>query len=421
MDAPMDAGRDSGPDAGTQCIPFQTSARPAPLDLFVLMDSSGSMQQETAAGLPKIDAVSEALRGFVRADESDGLGVALTFFPIIDESVPRYCDRDSECGIPDACFEPDICLANPEIRCRTGADCPGGSACLALGRCAGAEDAFCYPGFNEECPEGSRCVDFGECRNRSSCEVDRYAQPPVEIGTLPGRSSALISAAQALVPKGFTPTRPALEGTLRRAERRAEANPGHKVVVLLATDGFPTDCDPTIDLFGEPDPNAGIPMVVDAAADGLDSNIQTFVVGVFAPDEEMDARRNLSRVARAGGTEEALIITTAEPVDERLLEVLNDVRTSIRTCTYAIPAPGALPDPEELQVRIRSPSGESTELERRRSPGDCDPETGGYFFEQELGEGERPGYVELCPASCDQTASGPGYTVEMEAGCNAEP
>ena len=43
---------------------------------------------------------------------------------------------------------------------------------------------------------------------------------------------------------------------------------------------------------------------------------------------ELEARENLSRLAMAGGTDEALVITTDEPITERLLAVLDELRRS---------------------------------------------------------------------------------------------
>ena len=64
MDAGIDSGTDAGPDVGPVCIPFRAEARLASLDIFVLMDSSGSMEDLTAAGISKAAAITNALEGF---------------------------------------------------------------------------------------------------------------------------------------------------------------------------------------------------------------------------------------------------------------------------------------------------------------------------------------------------------------------
>lgn len=415
---------DASVDAEVACVPFRAEARLAALDIFVMMDSSGSMAQETASGMTKAEAVTGALRGFVRAPESEGIGVALSFFPIQSEEIPRFCERDRMCGEPDACIQPDLCLPTGGDVCRTSADCDEpGDTCEPLGRCDlpdGADEQFCLPTMGLDCDPGVACLDYGFCENHTSCDTGEYSRPAVGLDLLPGVGPAVIAAMESREPDGGTPTLAALQGVLSSATAWGADNPGSKVIVILTTDGFPTACDERIDYWDD-DPTAGIDSLAAAAAVGEDAGIESFVIGVFRPEDELDARRNLSAIAAAGGTDEALVITTAEPVTERLLEVLEELRLSVRTCVYAIPTEGTLPDPHELEVRIVPPSGAAIELERREGPLDCDPMTGGFYFEQDIDMGARPGYIELCPASCSITAASDEFVVEMQAGCEGTP
>lgn len=406
---------DGGPDA---CVPFRAEARLASLDIFLLMDSSGSMEDLTASGETKFTAITRALDGFVSSPESEGLGVGLTFFPFEDTSVPEFCGDDRQCGADDACFMPDVCFSSGDL-CLTNADCPARD-CAPLGRC-GTLDAstFCFEigGF---CPDGTRCVDFGLCENRTSCRAGDYTRPEVGLGLLPEVAPRIITALETRELVGSTPTTPALQGVLDQADAWSLANPGSKVIVLLATDGFPAACDPEIDPI-DPDPMAGIAAASAVAADGLAEGIQTFVIGVFAPEDESDARANLSTLARAGGSDAALVVTTDEPVTEMLLRILGDLRRDVRTCVYAIPHEGVLPDPRTLQVRILPPMGAPIELRRVDTAEDCDPVSGGFYFQQDIDMGERPGFIELCPATCSMTAASDDFIVEMQAGCDLPP
>jgi hypothetical protein len=404
-------------DAGPACIPFRTRADLASLDIFVLLDSSGSMEQVTASGLTKAEAVSEALIGFIEAPESTGVGVGLSFFPIEDTSVPSFCTGDAQCGGDvDSCFAPDVCIPGGTL-CREGSMCDDGATCEPLGRCAGRRDFNpCFP-VDSICDGGDRCIDAGLCENRTSCAPDDYARPTVDLGLLPGVGSAIVRALETQELGGSTPTLPALAGALDRARARGLESPGSKVIVLLATDGFPAACDDALpDPFDEaPDASAGIPAVVSVAQAGVADGIDTFVVGVFEPEQEAEARENFVRIAEAGGTEEALVISTEDDVTVQLLEALNALRAGVRTCVYAIPAEGAVPDPRDLQVRLLQ-RGDATELNRVVGLDGCDRREGGFFFQQDIEDGARPGYVELCPSSCAPAAR-PEVTVEMQAGC----
>jgi hypothetical protein len=374
------------------------------------------MEGTTATGETKMEAVTDAFEAFVSAPESAGIGMALTFFPIERLDVPEVCASDAECGERDACFEPDVCLPSAEAVCRTDADCTiAGDRCEPLGICAGSRMELCLPGGGFDCSDGARCIDYGYCENRTDCDVAAYARPAVDVGTLPGAGRSIVTAMRSRVLGYGTPTLPALRGVLSRAAARTVESPGSKVIVILATDGFPTACDETIDLW-RPDPSAGIDSVARAAAVGVAGGIQTFVIGVFSPDEELDARRNFAEIAAAGGTGEALVITTEEPVTERLIAVLDELRRSVRTCVYAIPHAGVVPDPRALEVVLVGPGGRVVPLERRDGPTDCDAASGGFYFEQDIEEGARPGYVEICPESCALLGEA-GFRVEMRAGC----
>lgn len=410
--APMDLGPDL-----SACVPFRAEARLASLDIFLAMDVSGSMEQPTSAGVTKFEAITRAIDGFVRSPDSEGLGVDLTFFPFIDESVPELCASDVECGPdPDGCVMPDVCIPSGESFCFEDGDCDTpGDRCEPLGRCGGFDPQLCL-NIGESCPDGSRCRDYGLCLARTSCDVASYMRPAVPLGLLPEVAPSIVSTLEGASLEGGTPTLPALTGVLERARDWSVDNPGSKVISILATDGFPESCDPAVDLL-EDDPSVGIEAPAAVAREAAADGIQTYVIGVFAPDEEMDARSNLTTLAMAGGTDEALVVTTDDAVTEMLLAILDDLRRSVRTCVYAIPAAGVLPDPETLEVRILPPDGPPIELERVAGPLSCDPMAGGFFFEGDLDPGDRPGFIELCPASCNLTAASDDFVVEMEAGC----
>lgn len=414
IDAPPDVPIDVGPDA---CEPFRSVARLASLDMFLLVDSSGSMESATASGATKMEAVAEAVTAFVESPGSTGIGVELTFFPFNEPDVPEACESDAQCGPEGSCLQPDICAPSYDTFCRTESDCVTAGTdevCEPLGRCAGTTDLCLNPGTL--CPGGTRCIPYGTCENRTSCRDGAYRRAEVPIALLPDNAPPIVRAMESRMPDGATPTLPALRGVLERARRWSRDSPGSKVVVLMATDGFPAACDPEITIFGETDPSAGIPAVVEVAEEGAADGLQTFVIGVFSPEEERDARSNLTRIAEAGDTDEALIVTTDEPVSDRLVEILMELRRSVRTCVYAIPSAGVLPDPSTLQVRILSPDGTARELTRVGDAGDCAAVPDGFFFPSE-GGGGRPGFVELCPEPCD-LATRPDHDIEMQAGCD---
>lgn len=155
-----------------------------PLDMYFLVDSSGSMAEPTAAGANKWDLVTSALVNFLSDGQNGQIGVGIGYFP--DAVTPTCTSGQAGClCIPFA----NICFSN----------------------------------------QGGSCV------------AADYAAPSVPL-SLPPAPSRLISDIQQRLFAGGTPTRPALEGTYQYLEGWAQQNPGRKVVAVLATDGEPTGC-----------------------------------------------------------------------------------------------------------------------------------------------------------------------------------
>jgi hypothetical protein len=154
-----------------------------PLDMYFLVDSSGSMALPTAGGT-KWDMVRSALVNFLGDPENADVGVGLGYFPT---------------GVQTSCV-------------------------------AGDPDCLCIP-FTPFCFVGAG----------GACEATAYSQAAVPL-SLPPTPSALISDLNAHLLAGGTPTRPALEGALQYVQTWANEHPGRRVVVVLATDGEPAGC-----------------------------------------------------------------------------------------------------------------------------------------------------------------------------------
>src|SRR5262245_49491932 len=78
-----DEGDDSPPGAGDEDDDFEGCAhdtresKPSPVDLFILLDQSGSMTEDQDRWTP----VTDALRDFIRDPAFADLGVGLEYFP----------------------------------------------------------------------------------------------------------------------------------------------------------------------------------------------------------------------------------------------------------------------------------------------------------------------------------------------------
>ncbi|MEB2313017.1 MAG: VWA domain-containing protein [Sorangiineae bacterium] len=182
-------GSGGGGPVGDACALSHNDGKQSPLDMYIMLDRSGSMQGE------RWTAVTQALKDFVSTSPAtDGIGVGLQFFP----------------------------LNPPNVNC---------------------------PFFKPPCPAG--CVPFGPTNcfpdPNEGCDPNGYLPPKVPISLLPGARSALVTAIDGTSPNGGTPMMPALQSALQATTAYAAQHPDHKVIVVLATDGEPSGCDENVD------------------------------------------------------------------------------------------------------------------------------------------------------------------------------
>ena len=448
-------GNDGGAGAVSACAADVKTAKLIPLDIYVMLDISGSMLEETAAGPTKWLEVTNALDAFLTDEASAGLGVGIQFFPQRDPDVPLRCTEDAQCGTHGPCFQKFCQNAGPDIYfCGTNADCQTADGedygpCTRLTYCWSVETRLELCHFDAECPEGAGdCVEFNQCSlnseyscpvagrscgsdgamqlgncvaanpvstcaSSSDCRPAAYGTPAVEIATLPGSAPALQAAIAAQDPEGNTPTAPALEGAIDRARTWATANPSHKVITLLVTDGVPTECIED----GAADPT-GIDGIQAIAAAGVAASpsIATYVIGVFGPND-IDASANLGRIAASGGSDNAFIVDTSMDVEQELLSALDEIRGAQLACEFQIPDPEAGQTLDYSQVNVEFTSGGSPEtLFYWADPSQCDEESGGWYYDVAPADGT-PSKIVACPASCADFQNATDGSVSIALGC----
>lgn len=288
-----DSGTGGGGGFGAACAADIHDGELVPVDMFVMLDRSGSMDD---AG--KWSAVSGAFTNFVQLPNLAKLGMGLAFFPTKPAQPPpsQPCVDDTECGAYGPCIPFPF---PPPIGC-------GGNNCCS----------------SQAAPD-------------DSCVAPDYAKPVVPIADLPGVGSQITAAIGKESPGGAsTPMSPALEGAIDYAQGWAQQHTDHVTVVVLATDGEPNNCNPN-----------RIETVAARAEEGLAQNpsIKTFVIGVGSE------LTTLNLIAQKGGTDKAIIVTTGNAAQE-FLDALDTIRGSL-TCQYQVPVPKTgEPDPNKVNV-----------------------------------------------------------------------
>jgi hypothetical protein len=396
------------------CATFSQMAQKVPLDLYIMMDSSGSMDSTTSAGQTKWNAVGGALMSFLTDPMSAGLGVGIQYFPQVVGGVNDTCQTNGDCGSYGPCGVITTC-SNPRngmvTFCESNADCAGQGTCVQLGTCGPANNQIaCAPAGNT-CSNNYPCNGLpGYCNARDKCDVGSYATPAVEVAPLPGVEQAIQNSFGQHKPDGLTPTSAALSGAISHARVLAAANPTHKVAVLLATDGEPDECTPS-DITG----------VANIAAGGLSGtpSIATYVIGVFGPSDEADAQANLNTLASAGGTGQAFIINTSGDVTQSFISALNSVRSSGLACEYMVPQPppdgGAL-DYFSVNVVFTPTGGQPVTIGNVKNRASCSATQGGWYYDVDPSTGGTPKTISICDATCNGLKNAAGR-VDILLGC----
>jgi len=312
-------------DAGASCAKAEYEAKLRPLDLLVLLDQSGSMTEHEDRWTP----VTSAIKHFVNATASAGMGIGLQYFPL-----------------------------------------------------AGDDDV--------------------------KCEGKTYAEPSVAIAALPGNAKAMVDSIDAhyftkdnccdASEHQGTPTRPAMEGVVQYAQSWLKSHPERDAVILLATDGEPSECD---------DNDADdVSKIIGAAASGTPA-IKTYVIGIGDND-------NLSDFAKAGATgQDAFVVDgTGGMTEVQLLETLAKIRGATLRCDFDVPS-GTNTDPGNINVE-RATSGSMSTLVKVPQPSDCARATaGGWYYDSATSR------IQLCPEACREVLAAPMAKLNIVVGCAA--
>lgn len=441
-----------------ECATSTSMAEPAPLDIYVMLDISGSMLEMTAGGQQKWAAVKSAIGAFLSDPGSAGINVGIQYFPLRKPDVPATCTTNAECGSGGSCFL-KRCQSYPVpggvAQCDTDDDCKSIPAAIDFGPCMGTtcrsdatkactKDADC---LTPETRDFGPCVEFGVCENDRSltcpaigqscgdtlgmcvapessfcfhgtqCDSSAYATPAVPIAPVAEAGPMIVASMDAQVPDGDTPSAPALRGAIEHARARAMSNPGHSVVAVLATDGAPTECLPDTQRFTETvHPRELVNEVASVAYEGSvgTPSIPTFVIGVFSASDTA-APENLNIIADAGGTQTAQIVDTSGDISFQFLRALNAIRKSRLACEYQIPAPEEGETLNYRAVNIDLVEGDTREeLYYVTSADRCDAE-GGWYYDDPTGKA--PTKILVCPSTCERFQNAGAGAVQIKLGC----
>jgi von Willebrand factor type A domain-containing protein len=236
-----------------------------------------------------------------------------------------------------------------------------------------------------------------------SCDPSTYAQPAIEIAPLPGVGSMITSSLAAhTLPNTSTPTPPALQGAINHATAWAKAHASDVTIVILATDGEPSEC-------GDNSSNTLLQQVEAIAAAGVAQTpkILTFVIGVGSD------LTSLNGIAQAGGTGTAFIVDTSMNVSQQFLTALNKIRGAALGCQYKIPVPagGATVDFEKVNVQFTPANGASIVVPYVTDKSKCPSSGNAWYYDN----ASNPTEILLCTTTCGTVSA--GGQLDVLTGC----
>lgn len=340
-------GGGSGGTAGlgdAACATSNLTGERVPLDMHIVFDRSGSM----AGSL--WDSTKNAFLTFINSPDTAGIGVGLQFFP------------------------------------------PGSSS-----------GTNCFAGVPPNCPPGcipfvNVCVPGGD----EGCDINEYLPPVVVIQPLPGVQGQITQALNGTSPGGGTPTHPAMQAAAQAVTAYAAQNPQRKVIIVLATDGNPNDCNSDI---------SNVSGVASAAA-AANPPVQTFVIGINNTGVNTSG---LDQIAMAGGTGSALLVDPANAGAE-FLAAIQAIQGQALGCTFQIPEPpmGETLNPNQVNVWYTPGGGTEELIFKVANASACDANLGGWYYNDPM----NPTEILLCPKSCESIESGQG-AIRIELGCSS--
>jgi hypothetical protein len=305
-------GGNQGSGIGSSCATDTVTAMSTPLDIYIMLDQSGSMSMDK-----KWPNVTSAIEAFVSQPNLTGISVGLQYFGL---------DSDS-------------------------------------------------------------------------CTAATYATPEVEIAPLPGVANMITTSIMGHSPNSGTPTSAALQGAIDHASSWGTAHPGDTVVVVLATDGDPEECDLNL---------TDIDNIAKTGATGT-PKILTFVIGVGS------SLSNLDGIAAGGGTGSAFLVDTNGSADQEFLAALNTIRGTALGCTYQIPLPsnGAI-NYQEVNI-VYTPGGGSPMTIPQVSGASACPAMGNAWY---YDNPSMPTEIILCSSTCGTVEADAKGSVGITLGCS---
>lgn len=455
---------------GSVCAAQSAPAELLPLDMFVMLDQSGSMancvtsgdQGKCPIGGTKWTVQIGALDTTFKSPNMNGVNTAFQLFPHpLDLSrlttTPLFCgyynpnagEQPKTPTCSTACtarYKPGRCFNSTKNEltyksCLSNADCNASAneQCQEYGVCSNGDgNTLCSP-LNSACPNGGTCIPSGACyvpnqiaSTSFDCNASHYSTPYIDMGLYNDARSLRLSQLTMIPAAGSTPTGRALKGAIDYMSQRKLQFPDRQAVVILATDGVPSINSSCNDTIKDTDAN----YIVDLATQGFSKGVRTFAIGTFSASEAnnptFQGRQLLERIAPAGmgdPNQKPFIVVANEELGQKFSEALIAIRrASAPVCEFRV-SNEARADYSKVNVQLTNQNQSPVTIPYVGSAAQCpganstdagrDADAGvagdGWYYDVDPAVGT-PNKITLCPGSCDNVKRNP-VSVSIVYGC----
>ena len=349
---------DAALTADAACAETTATATLRPLDLFVVLDRSGSMSETSPADTSAVWGTNDCNVSASPANTSKwclAINALGAFFALAGQGDRRaalqYFPRNLELG--------------------------GGLSTYASG------------------PE---------------CTGETVSVPSVPLTAIPAGASALVASLNAATPNGaFTTTEGSIRGMNAFTSTPANRSSTRTLAQVLITDGAPTAC-PLRD-------NPSLAALIDAQRSQI--GINTYVVGMNGANyTNLEALATAGGAPAhstlcASGAASCHYYDVGAGSASAFSAALRDIQLAAVGCTYNLPTPSrGILDPE--RVRVRYESGVSaTDLPRITNAAACPSSGNGWYYDSNTA----PTAVRLCTSTCTTVRADPAARINVLFGC----
>jgi hypothetical protein len=236
-----------------------------------------------------------------------------------------------------------------------------------------------------------------------TCDADIYGTPAVPWGVLP--FPAFTSWVSGLPADGYSPFVPALTGAVTACKSRVQAQPTHKCVVVLVSDGQPEGNCP-------PNGQAAQAPLGQIAAQSCAAGSPVFAIGF--PGLSALGQNIINAVAQQGCTGQAFIIQGGN-IGQQFLDELKKIQQASVGCVFLMPTTDAgLVDKNKVTIKYTPDGGTEQIIPHVDDQSKCGGGDGWYYDNN-----TNPTKLALCPARCTTVKNDQGAKINVSAECLA--